>query len=122
MFNEVAKRLLGSISASTLLDQAGLTSTIPDVIQDLCGTKLIFRLKLTSRNLQECMENYKVSYTFEPKENLEMKYFNERIEEVCSSTFDMFLIVYKIIINIFFIGHTGEPRNTIFILCHPENI
>ncbi|KAM0899937.1 hypothetical protein ACQ4PT_020974 [Festuca glaucescens] len=81
MFNEVAQRLLGSISASTLLEQVGFSNTIPDVIQDLCGTTLIFRLKLNSRNLEECMENYKVSYTFEPKDNLEMEYLNERLEE-----------------------------------------
>ena len=87
MFNEVAQRLLGSISASTLLDQVGFTDTIPDAIQDLCGTKLIFRLKLNSRNLQECMENYKVTYTFEPKDNLEMEYLKERSEEVCTFTF-----------------------------------
>jgi hypothetical protein len=87
MFNEVAQRLLGSISASSLLDQVGFNNTIPDIIQDLCGTTLIFRLKLNSRNLEECMENYKVNYTFEPRDNLEMDYLNERIEEVCSCTF-----------------------------------
>ncbi|KAM0899936.1 hypothetical protein ACQ4PT_020974 [Festuca glaucescens] len=37
--------------------------------------------KADLRNLEECMENYKVSYTFEPKDNLEMEYLNERLEE-----------------------------------------
>jgi hypothetical protein len=121
MFNEVAQRLLGGISASTLLEQVGLTNAIPDVIQDLCGTTLIFRLKLNSRNLQECMENYKVSYTFEHNEELEMEHLNEIIEEVFSYAFHNFQMVYEIIPSMFFIGHTREPRNTrLRNRCHAE--
>lgn len=87
MFNEVAKSLLGNICASTLLEQYRLNNTIPDAIQDLYGRTLIFHLKLNSRNLQECMENYKVSFTFEVDDKLEMGYLKEIVEEVCTCTF-----------------------------------
>lgn len=90
MFNEVAKSLLGNISASTLLEQEGFNNIVPDIIQDLYGRTLIFQLKLNSRNLQECMENFKVSFTFEVDDRLEMEYSNEIVEEVCTCTFQYF--------------------------------
>jgi hypothetical protein len=90
IFNEVAERLLGNKTVSTMLEQNGFSDTVPDAIHNLCGTTLVFRLKLTSRNLQECMENYKVNYTFLPNDNLEMEYSNELAEEVCPSTFVLF--------------------------------
>ena len=96
MFNEVAKSLLGNISASTLLEQEGFNNTIPDVIQNLYGRTLLFRLKLNSRNLEECMENYKVSYTFEVDDKLEMEYSNEMVEEVCTCTFQYFKWLIKL--------------------------
>ena len=83
VFNEVAKSLLGNMSASTLLEQEGFNNTVPDVIQNLYGRTLLFRLKLNSRNLEECLENYKVSYTFEVDDKLEMENSNEMGEEVC---------------------------------------
>ena len=69
-----------------MLEEEGHSGTIPDAIRNLCGTTLIFRLKLTSRNLQECMENYKVNCTFVPNNQLEQEYSNDRAEEVCPST------------------------------------
>lgn len=81
IFNEVAQRLLGNKSVSTMLEEEGYSGTIPDAIRNLCGTTLIFRLKLTSRNLQECMENYKVNWTFVPNNQLEKEYSNDRAEE-----------------------------------------
>jgi hypothetical protein len=87
IFNEVAERLLGNKTVSAMLEQDGFSDRVPDAIHKLCGTTLIFRLKLTSRNLQECMENYKVNYTFVPDNKLEMEYSNELAEEVCPSTF-----------------------------------
>lgn len=81
IFNEVAQRLLGNKSVSTMLEEEGYSGTIPDAIRNLCGTTLIFRLKLTSRNLQECMENYKVNCTFVPNNQLEKEYSNDRAEE-----------------------------------------
>ncbi|KAM0851234.1 hypothetical protein ACQ4PT_052565 [Festuca glaucescens] len=82
IFNEVAQRLLGNRSVSTMLEQNGLSETIPEAIRNLCGRTLIFRLKLNSKNLEECMENYKVNYTFEPNDKLEMEYSNEMAEEI----------------------------------------
>jgi hypothetical protein len=70
-----------------MLEQNGLSDTIPEAIRNLCGRTLIFRLKLNSKNLEECTENYKVNYTFEPNDKLEMEYANEMAEEVCPSTF-----------------------------------
>lgn len=55
---------------------------IPDTIRQICGRILIFRLKLTKRNLEECKEDYKVNYTFTPNEKLEMNYVNDKAEEV----------------------------------------
>ena len=83
LFNEVAKSILVNIFASTLLKHDGFNNTVPDVIQNLYGRTLIFRLKLNSRNLEECMENFKVSYTFEVDDELEMENSNEMAEEVC---------------------------------------
>ena len=96
VFNEVAKRLLGNISASTLLEQEGLNNTVPDVIQNLYGRTLIFRLKLNSRNLEECMENFKVSYTFEVDDKLQMEYSNEMFEQVCTCPFQYFKWLIKL--------------------------
>ncbi|KAM0931379.1 hypothetical protein ACQ4PT_000408 [Festuca glaucescens] len=82
IFNEVAQRLLGNRSVSTMLEQNGLSDTIPEAIRNLCGRTLIFHLKLNSKNLEECTENYKVNYTFEPNDKLEMEYANEMAEEM----------------------------------------
>ena len=87
LFNEVSQNFLGNKSVDTMLEQEGYSETIPESIQNLCGRTLIFRLKLNSRNLEECMENYKVNCTFEPDNELEMNYSNEKAEEVCTYTF-----------------------------------
>ena len=96
MFNEVAKSLLGNISASTLLEQEGFNNTIPDVIQNLYGRTLIFRLKLNSKNLEECMENFKVTFSFEVDGKLEMEHSNEMVEEVSTCTFQYFKWIIKL--------------------------
>jgi hypothetical protein len=92
-----------------MLEQDGLSETIPEAIRDLCGRTLIFRLKLNSRNLQECMENYKVNYAFEPNNKLEMEYSNEKAEEVCPSKLIFLSKDVQSHNGNTFTGHTG-PR------------
>nr|BBF89965.1 hypothetical protein [Oryza rufipogon] len=83
IFNEEAERIFGHKSVSTMLEeQNGQIDMIPDTIRQICGRILIFRLKLTKRNLEECKEDYKVNYTFTPNEKLEMNYVNDKAEEV----------------------------------------
>ncbi|KAF2931715.1 hypothetical protein DAI22_05g232000 [Oryza sativa Japonica Group] len=82
IFNEEAERIFGHKSVSTMLEeQNGQIDMIPDTIRQICGRILIFRLKLTKRNLEECKEDYKVNYTFTPNEKLEMNYVNDKAEE-----------------------------------------
>ncbi|BAS91928.1 Os05g0111550 [Oryza sativa Japonica Group] len=90
IFNEEAERIFGHKSVSTMLEeQNGQIDMIPDTIRQICGRILIFRLKLTKRNLEECKEDYKVNYTFTPNEKLEMNYVNDKAEEFGQHNFQV---------------------------------
>jgi hypothetical protein len=82
LFDEEAKRMLNT-SASFLLDSLdGKSQEVPKVIQQLCGQRLIFRFKLNSKNLTLGMQNYAVKRTFVPNDKLEMRYLEDKAEEV----------------------------------------
>uniref|UniRef100_I1R1Z7 Replication factor A C-terminal domain-containing protein n=1 Tax=Oryza glaberrima TaxID=4538 RepID=I1R1Z7_ORYGL len=90
IFNEEAERIFGHKSVSTMLEeQNGQIDMIPDTIRQICGRILIFRFKLTKRNLEECKEDYKVNYTFTPNEKLEMNYVNDKAEEFGQHNFQV---------------------------------
>ncbi|XP_049388086.1 uncharacterized protein LOC125852387 [Solanum stenotomum] len=61
LFNRVAEKLL-DISAHKLVNQLSKSETdIPSQIQSLCRMDLVFKLKLSSFNLKEELENYTVT-------------------------------------------------------------
>ena len=82
LFDEEAKRMLNT-SVSFLLDSFdGKSQEVPKIIQQLCGRRLIFRFKLNNKNLTLGMQNYAVKKTFMPDDKLEMRYLDDKAEEV----------------------------------------
>ena len=70
-------------SVSFLLDSFdGKSQEVPKIIQQLCGRRLIFRFKLNNKNLTLGMQNYAVKKTFMPDDKLEMRYLDDKAEEV----------------------------------------
>ena len=82
LFDEEAKRILNT-SVTDLLDSlVGKSQEVPKIIQQLCGQRLIFRFKLNNKNLTLGMQNYAVKKTFMPDDKLEMRYLDDKAEEV----------------------------------------
>ena len=74
LFNGVAKKLLDT-SAHKLVNRLSKSeSNIPPQIQSLCGMELVFKLKLSSFNLKEGLENYTVTKVYVPDEELELQH------------------------------------------------
>ncbi|XP_015075483.1 replication factor A protein 1-like [Solanum pennellii] len=74
LFNGVAEKLLDT-SAHKLVNRLSKSETnIPPQIQSLCGMELVFKLKLSSFNLKEGLENYTVTKVYVPDEELELQH------------------------------------------------
>ncbi|XP_015076269.1 replication factor A protein 1-like [Solanum pennellii] len=74
LFNGVAEKLLDT-SAHKLVNRLSKSETnIPPQIQSLCGMELVFKLKLSSFNLKEGLENYTVTEVYLPDEELELQH------------------------------------------------
>ena len=74
LFNGVAKKLLDA-SAHKLVNRLSKSeSNIPPQIQSLCGMDLVFKLKLSSFNLNKGLENYTVTKVYVPDEELELQH------------------------------------------------
>ncbi|XP_015076144.1 uncharacterized protein LOC107020338 [Solanum pennellii] len=74
LFNGVAEKILDT-SAHKLVNRLSKSETnIPPQIQSLCGMELVFKLKLSSFNLKEGLENYTVTKVYLPDKELELQH------------------------------------------------
>uniref|UniRef100_A0A3Q7IIZ4 Replication factor A C-terminal domain-containing protein n=1 Tax=Solanum lycopersicum TaxID=4081 RepID=A0A3Q7IIZ4_SOLLC len=74
LFKGVAEKLLDTSADKLVNSLSKSESNIPHQIQSLCGMELVFKLKLSSFNLKEGLENYTVTKVYVPDEELELQH------------------------------------------------
>ncbi|KAK4357463.1 hypothetical protein RND71_023073 [Anisodus tanguticus] len=69
--------MIGLVNRLSLAD-----NDIPSSIQSLRGNNFVFKLKLSSYNLKDGLENFTVTKLFRPDEELELQYTLHKEKEV----------------------------------------
>lgn len=82
LFNGVAEKLLDTSTNKLVNGMSNHQKKIASEIYQLCGKEYIFKLKLTTYNLKEGLENYTVTKVYDPVEALELQHQRNKGQKV----------------------------------------